>query len=323
MNAPDETTTPTTPMTRAEIIKRRGPAPMTWPEIVAAFWSRTKSDATTGCLNYTGAKKPMGNRSKKVYGVVRILDRAVGAHCFAYELVKGLIPSWLVVAHDCDNGLCVNPAHLHLITQEENMREARLRKRFPSGENASCVKLDAVQVLLIRNLYYSMLLDISELEKLFAMQNLQPLLRGEHWPEVLMPPYADGVDQEKLHRINNGRAQSSISFETACLVHELRSKGMLTKDIAKIVGVSPNRVAVLVRKGTTAFEATNPEMQKQIFLAAERIQASMWHSVAVGELKQKIAEEVSHAITVKFGCNFLGYPNTGGSSGIPHNTPNA
>jgi hypothetical protein len=44
------------------------------------------------------------------------------AHRHAYELACGPIPAGFVLDHLCRNPLCVNPAHLEVVTQAENIR---------------------------------------------------------------------------------------------------------------------------------------------------------------------------------------------------------
>ena len=45
------------------------------------------------------------------------------AHRYVYQLLKGEIPSGQVVRHTCDNKLCINPDHLILGTQQENVND--------------------------------------------------------------------------------------------------------------------------------------------------------------------------------------------------------
>lgn len=47
----------------------------------------------------------------------------------AYELAYGASPGSLDVLHSCDNRCCVNPLHLRIGTQEDNMRDATERGR--------------------------------------------------------------------------------------------------------------------------------------------------------------------------------------------------
>jgi len=47
----------------------------------------------------------------------------------------GEIPDGLSVLHSCDNRRCVNPAHLKIGTQSENIAEARERGRMAKGDD--------------------------------------------------------------------------------------------------------------------------------------------------------------------------------------------
>jgi hypothetical protein len=52
------------------------------------------------------------------------------AHIIAFEKAWGVrVPAGMVVRHTCDNPSCVNPLHLQLGTQRQNMEDMRRRGR--------------------------------------------------------------------------------------------------------------------------------------------------------------------------------------------------
>ena len=63
-----------------------------------------------------------GQVSQNGYG--RLPDGKRYAHREAWKMINGLIPEGMVIKHKCDNKLCVNPDHLEVGTQSENVKEA-------------------------------------------------------------------------------------------------------------------------------------------------------------------------------------------------------
>lgn len=78
------------------------------------FWA--KVDKTETCWLWTGWKNHKG------YGYLTIAGKNVRAHRWAYEQLVGLIDGDLTVDHLCRVKECVNPAHMELVTREENSR---------------------------------------------------------------------------------------------------------------------------------------------------------------------------------------------------------
>jgi hypothetical protein len=70
------------------------------------------------------------------------------AHRAAYEAHAGSIPEGMLILHRCDVTACVNPAHLFLGTNTDNMRDMAQKGRCPDrrGARAPLAKLtwDAV-----------------------------------------------------------------------------------------------------------------------------------------------------------------------------------
>lgn len=81
------------------------------------------SEGGQGCWEWTGHVDPKGyGRCAKVMGEVL-------THRIAYQEFIGPIPNGLHVLHSCDNPPCINPAHLRVGTNNDNMRDRSERDR--------------------------------------------------------------------------------------------------------------------------------------------------------------------------------------------------
>lgn len=104
---------------------------------------------TAGCWVWKACKR---------YGTFSYRGKDVAAHRFAYRIYVGQIPNKLQVCHSCDNPKCVNPNHLFLGTQKDNLddmlSESRDNRTGPitsaKGERHGRHKLTKSQVLEIR-----------------------------------------------------------------------------------------------------------------------------------------------------------------------------
>lgn len=89
--------------------------------------------APSGCWLWQAATNKDGYGSFWS-GAYRFDDRAAGpimvlAHRWSFEHFVGLIPDGLNVLHHCDTPACVNPAHLFLGTQLDNVRDCAAKGR--------------------------------------------------------------------------------------------------------------------------------------------------------------------------------------------------
>lgn len=77
------------------------------------------------------------------------------AHRVSWMLANGPIPAGMVVCHRCDNPPCVNPDHLFLGTQIDNMRDRSKKGRgnHRKGSRHGRAKLTEQDVRVIRSRY--------------------------------------------------------------------------------------------------------------------------------------------------------------------------
>jgi len=72
---------------------------------------------------------------------------------FAFELENGPVPEGKMVCHSCDNPPCCNGKHLFAGTNDENVADKMVKGRNARGAMMSNAKLNAAQVLQIRQRY--------------------------------------------------------------------------------------------------------------------------------------------------------------------------
>lgn len=110
------------------------------------FWKKVRiSDDVEACWLWAGSTTTRG------YGSYWHNRKSRLAHRVSYEIHKGPIPPGLNVLHACDNPLCVNPQHLSVGDQVQNMGECSDRGRIGNqrGERNSSAKLTDQQVAVI------------------------------------------------------------------------------------------------------------------------------------------------------------------------------
>ena len=88
------------------------------------------------------------------YGAFSINNKPYNAHRVSWELTNGIIPTGSYILHHCDNRRCVNPSHLFIGTQKQNIEDCRQKGRLGNksrpGEINGSARLTANDVAFIK-----------------------------------------------------------------------------------------------------------------------------------------------------------------------------
>lgn len=146
------------------------------------FWKHV--DKAGDCWVWTAYIAPHG------YGALQI-SKSIGprsAHRVSWEVNRGPIPAGVYVLHKCDNRKCVNPAHLFLGTQAENMRDMVSKGRSLRGEKCGRRKLNAVQVDEIR-LHTLLKVPQKDIAAKYGItrENVRLITNGKYWKPSALP----------------------------------------------------------------------------------------------------------------------------------------
>jgi len=162
----------------------------------------------------------------------------------SYELKVGLIPDGLLVCHKCDNPKCVNPKHLFLGTQKDNMDDKVNKNRQARAENNGRSKLNWEIVNEIRK-SYPINKNTSELSKKYNIDSsmIINILKGENWiDENYKPIHIEKQLFKKGHTIS-----MVISTEKVIEIKKLINEGLSTKNISEITGVKNQKIKDIKR----------------------------------------------------------------------------
>lgn len=133
-----------------------------------------------GCIEWPFGKDGFG------YGCITYRGKKTRAHRVQWERNnKSVIPDGMVVRHSCDNTSCVNPAHLVIGTQADNVRDQEIHGNKAKGERKGGAKLTDAAVRSARELR-AQGETVKRLAAKFGVHEgtMAQMCRGETWRHV-------------------------------------------------------------------------------------------------------------------------------------------
>ena len=161
------------------------------------FWSKTETSTEhfyngTPCIDWVGGGHGGGYGSFRFNGIPRL------AHRVSYQLNNGTIPQGLCVLHHCDRRCCVNPDHLFIGTNKDNVddRVTKGRSSRPFGSSNGRAVLTEDIVLIIKQFLHR-----------------HPLRTGRAGGQCFFLARWFGVSRAAISKINTGKRWAHLKAE--------------------------------------------------------------------------------------------------------------
>jgi hypothetical protein len=157
--------------------------------------ARTVLEEDTGCMLWTGprtrtgyAKSSMWNKTINVHRYIGLANLFQDKETDEFQIYDLYNDASLVVMHTCDVRHCVNPQHLHIGSQKENMQDAVEKGRLVvrRGEASNLSSLTEEQVISIREEGASGLYSQSAIARRYGIsqQQVSRIVNKQRWSHL-------------------------------------------------------------------------------------------------------------------------------------------
>lgn len=228
------------------------------------FWSKVEKRSDDECWEWKAGKTPAG------YGLFYFEGRRIGAHRFALMTVVGRIDENIFACHRCDNPLCVNPSHLFLGTQSDNMLDMSAKgrhfahatpERVLRGEDHGMARLTWEQVGTIRSLADQKTQEELSEEYGVSVRVIQLIILNKAWKDAnYNPPKRKQIKNIGDRQRAEDNPSAKLTWED---VHRIREMGktMSCEAIAKIFNIHHENARYIIKNKTWVDPNYNPPIE--------------------------------------------------------------
>lgn len=209
------------------------------------FFKRFEIDRETGCWNWTGApgNQGYGMISGEIGGVRYVpAGGRMLAHRVSWIIHYGAIPKGegahgTVVMHICDNRRCVNPKHLRLGSQADNVKDMYDKGRNTVSERNKRTGIEHFRSALKNQADVDLICKTKGKNKELAKKF------GIHESTIKAIRLRNGVKIKDAHKFKNKPISQKV-------IDHIRSTPKGTRGLGKLYGVGKTTIAN-IRKGLT------------------------------------------------------------------------
>jgi len=170
-------------LTEEEVFKKTSHGRWKGLSLADRFLMKTERGEDDECWNWIGSK----NGQER--GLIQFKKSSISAPRVCWVMNFGSIPKGLFVCHTCDNPSCINPQHLFLGTNADNIQDMydKGRREAHKGEKCATSILTGNQVMEIRKLYVPRTNKRRfELAKMFGVSEgtIQDIVYHKSWRHI-------------------------------------------------------------------------------------------------------------------------------------------
>jgi hypothetical protein len=207
--------------------------------VLDRFWSKVKFEYNEdGTINNNACMIWTTGKDKDGYGQFWVNGKGIRSHIFVWTIYNGPILKGLQVLHKCDYPGCINPLHLWIGTNQENVDDKVRKRRQIKGSSHGMAVFEDEEVFEILKLSNSGMTQ-QEIADIFGVtqSSINNIITGRCWSHLTGIKY--------IYKNNKGE-NNGFAILNDNKVREIRQKskdGRSGVSLAKEYCVTPANIS--------------------------------------------------------------------------------